>query len=264
VAGERVSGAPLLHCSLAGPDDAPAIVLLHSIATSSAMWDLQVPIWARSFRVVRFDLPGHGASPLVGATLADFAAAAWQTLDALGLSRAALVGLSLGGMVAQEMAIAAPDRVGALVIAHSGGRTAPAVAELWDERIAAAEAAGVEALVAPTLGRWFTPEFAETSPLQLDWIGALVRATSLAGFRNAARAIQGLDTLDRLGRLAMPALVIGGERDTALPIDAGRAVAAALPRATFASLPTAHLGNIEQPGAFTELVGRFLIDNWQA
>lgn len=248
-----------------GPHDAPVVVLLHAIATHSGLWLPQLGPWSTRWRVVRIDLPGHGASePPVGAsTLAGYAEQVRDVLDELEVERAAFVGLSLGGMVAQAFAVAFPQRAGALVLAHTSARTEPAVRELWQRRLDHFESFGLPAQVAPTLDRWFTRAFAAASPLTLAWIAGQIAQTSPAGYAAAIQAIQGLDHLDRLGKLAVPALVIAGEADSAVPPAAAGALAAAIPGAELVVLPdAAHLGSVQQPVLFAETVGSFLGAAW--
>jgi len=252
-----------LACHVAGDARAPAVVLLHSLATHSEIWRPQLAVWSTLFRVVRIDLPGHGASPLPPGplALADHAALVEYVLDDLAIERAALVGLSLGGMVAQAIALRSPSRVRSLVLAHTSARTIPAVREVWQQRLAQFERDGLESQVAPTLARWFTKPFADASPLTMDWVARQIRATSPAGYAAAIRAIQGLDHLDRLGEIAAPTLVVAGDSDAAVPPQAASAIVACLRRADLLVLKDAgHIGNVQQPLAFTEAVGRFLRD----
>lgn len=129
---------------------------------------------------------------------------------------------------------------------------------MWDERLQAFAATGMEGQVAPTLQRWFTPGFAERRPHTLAWVAQMIRNTSAAGYTSAVRAIQRLDHAEALGRLTMPALVIAGEHDLALPIAAATEMAGRLPNGRLLPLPSAHIGNVEQPVLFTEAVAAFL------
>jgi 3-oxoadipate enol-lactonase len=250
-----------------GRRGAPALVLLHAIGTNSDLWLPQLGAWSARWRVIRIDLPGHGASaaPVGTPDLADYAANVRDVLDELEVDRAALVGLSLGGMVAQAFALAYPQRTAALVLAHTTARTDEAVRELWQRRLEHFEAAGLQGQVAPALERWFTRAFAEASPLTLAWIAGQICATSPDGYTAAIRAIQRLDHLDRLGQLTVPTLVIAGEADSAVPPAAAAAMAAAIPGSQLVVLPeSAHLGNVQQPVRFTEVVGSFLGKAWPA
>lgn len=246
-----------------GPQGAPALVLLHAIATHSALWLPQLGAWSARWRVVRIDLPGHGVSdPPQGApTLADYAAQVRDVLDELEIGRAAIVGLSLGGMVAQAFALAYPQRVSALVLAHTSARTDAAVRALWDRRLEQFQQFGLEPQVAPTLERWFTRAFAASAPLTMQWVAGQIRATAPAGYAAAIHAIQQLDHQGRLREIAAPTLVLAGEADSAVPPAAASAMAEAIAGARLVVLPdAAHLGSVQQPVAFAETVGSFLVE----
>lgn len=257
----------VLASRIDGAADAPPLVLLHPIATHGGIWAPQLPAWASAFRVVRIDLPGHGASaaPAQAMVMAGYAQAVFDTLDALGIAQSALVGLSLGGMVAQAMALLQPARVRALVLAHTSARTDAPVREIWERRLEQFERHGLEAQVAPTLERWFTRAFAGACPLTLAWVAGQIRATSDAGYAAAVRAIQQLDHLDRLHELTMPTMVLAGDADAAVPPSAAAAMARRIPGAELVVLEdAAHLGNVQQPLRFTESVARFLLGVPQA
>jgi len=247
-----------------GPVGAPDVVLLHAIATSSAMWAMQVPILSRRFRVHAIDLPGYGASAgLDGRTdgLAGFADAVVATLDALDIRSAMIVGVSFGGMIAQRLAIDHSPRVRALVLAHCGARTTPIVSTLWDERWAAAEATGMPGQVNATLARWFTPAFQEASPQVMAWVSDMITQTPPDAYRASIRAIQQLDHVEALSQVRVPTLCIAGSADAATPVDAVKALAACVPGSALHVLDGApHLAAIETPHAFTEAVLAFLCD----
>lgn len=252
--------ARLAH-SVEGPADAPPLVLLHALATCRDLWLPQIPAWATQFRVIRIDLPGHGQSPLIdgAATLAGFADGVAKVLDDLGIERAAFVGLSLGGMVAQAFALKYPQRCSALVLAHTSARTDAPVRELWNGRLEQLEKDGLPAQAEAILGRWFPPAFAEASPMTLQWIASQIRATSPEGYATAIRAIQQLDHLDMLKNITAPTLVMAGEADMAAPPAAGALMAGQIANARLVVLPgVAHLGNVQAPVLFTETVGAFL------
>lgn len=243
-----------------GPEGAPVVVLLHAIATNSELWSAQVAVWSRHFRLVRLDLPGHGASaPLKpGADFEAFAGAVAQTLDAHQITSAAVVGLSFGAMIGLRLAVERPDLVRASVFANGLVKTPEPVRDAWRSRIAAVETGGMASQSAMTLDRWFTPEFAARSSLTVDWVRTLIETTPAVGFQRAADAISRLDQTELLARVSTPSLVLAGQFDLAAPAVAGQALAEALPDATLAILETAHLSCVEQPVAFTETVGAFL------
>lgn len=244
-----------------GRADGPPVVLLHAIATNSSMWSAQIPVWASVFRLICIDLPGHGDSPEVEGELdlAGYADCVRGVLDALRIDDASLVGLSFGGMVAQAFALRYPERVRALVLAHTSARTVEAVKGIWEGRVAQFEKEGMAAQVTPTLERWFTRAFAESSPLTLAWLARQILRTTNKGYVSAIRAIQGLDHLDRLGAIKAPTLVVAGAADSAVPPAAAALIAEKLGDARMMVLEgAAHLGNLEKPVEFTEAVGAFL------
>lgn len=252
--------ASQLHVVASGPRDGAPVVLLHSIATAGSMWSLQLPIWQHEFRILNIDLPGHGASPapvqaLSFAETADLVAA---VLDAHSLERAAIVGLSWGAMIAQAFALAHPGRVRALALAHTAAHLPDAAREAWADRITTTLAEGIGSQIPSTMERWFTADFRSHSPLTTRWVEAMFGATDPRGFVSAAMAIRDLDFLDRLSTIAAPTVIVAGVHDQAAPMAAAQAMLDALPNARLAALECAHLGNIEQPAAFTELVGKHL------
>lgn len=255
-----MTGPKLLAARFDGPEDAPAVVLLHAIATTSDLWKAQVPVWSRQFRLVRLDLPGHGASePLEpGADFDAFAGAVARTLGSHGITSAAVVGLSFGAMVGLRLAADRPDLVRASVFANGLVRTPDAVRDAWRARIRSVEDDGMGSQSAMTLERWFTPAFAARSPLTVDWIRGLIEATPPIGFQRAADAISRLDQTALLSKVSTPSLVLAGRFDQAAPPAAAQALAEALPDATLAILETAHLSCVEQPVEFAETVGAFL------
>lgn len=246
-----------------GRADSHPVVLLHAIATNSNLWSAQIPVWAGAFRLICIDLPGHGDSPDVDSELDlnGYAACVCEVLDHLRIERASLVGLSFGGMVAQAFALQYPERVRSLVLAHSSARTVEAVRGIWNGRMARFEKDGMESQVIPTLERWFTRSFAESSPLTLSWLSEQILRTTHKGYVSAIKAIQGLDYLDKIKAIKAPTLVVAGEEDSAVPPGAAAKMAEQMSNARMLVLAgAAHLGNLERPVEFTEEVGAFLRD----
>jgi 3-oxoadipate enol-lactonase len=244
-----------------GDPSRPPLVLLHSIATSSDIWLPQLPLLTPSFYVLRIDLPGHGNAPeLTGeATLANYATYVNEALKKLNIQPTAMLGLSLGGMVAQAYAIDNPGLLQALILANCGGFTPESIRKIWQSRIEAANEAGMACQIDETLARWFTEPFATRSPMCLEWIRGLIASTSVSGYCKAAIAIQQLDHLPALAGLQIPTLVIAGDEDRAVPITALEQIAAIIPGAKLDVIKgVAHLSAVEAPTQFAETVGRFL------
>jgi 3-oxoadipate enol-lactonase len=181
-----------------------------------------------------------------------------RLLDSVALERIALVGLSLGGMIAQSFALLYPDRVSSVVLAHTFSRVGEPMIAAWNERRSAVASQGMTSQVASTLERWFAPQFRQSAPLTVEWIAGMIRATQPAGYIGAAEAIQHLDYLDRLRELRQPTLVVAGSEDKGTS-PAVAEMCAQLPNASLLVLENAgHLGCVDQPVPFTERVGEFL------
>lgn len=259
------AGAPVeVHYEVTG--SGPWLTLSHSIATHLRMWDPQMQALSEHFTVLRYDIRGHGlsAAPPRAYTLAQLADDVGGLLDHLGITRTHWLGLSLGGMIGQTLALARPALLDRVVLAHTTARGLPAAAQIWAQRAAMARDHGMDAVVAPTLERWFTPGFAQRGPAaqaQLDTIAAMIRATPVQGYAGCCAAIAGLDTLDDLHRLTHPALVIAGAQDQATSPDMARAIATRWPGARLSVLEgAAHLGSVEQAQAFNAAVLGFLLE----
>lgn len=248
-----------LNYHVEGPGDAPVLVLLHAIATSSELWRPQLGVLSRHFRVVRIDLPGHGKSPLLHpeATYADYADAVAATLASAGMDSYVLAGLSFGAMVSMQVAVRHADKVRGLVLANCMGKTPPPVAQMWQNRIAAVASHGMAGQTVPTLERWFTPGFHAEAPLTIEWVRSMILETPPQGFIAAARMISAMDHSALLPQIACPTLVLAGAHDQAAPFAGLADIAAQIPGARLETLDAAHLANVEAPVAFAEAVGGF-------
>lgn len=252
----------MAYC-LVGPEDAPVVVLGHALGSSSEIWGYQLPLLSPKFRVLLYDLPGHGESdPPVGQdSFDDLATDLAALLDHIGVDRVILAGLSIGGMIAQHFALLYPSRLQALVLCSTGAHTNEAGKKIFAERIARVTEEGIESQVEGSIGRWFTPQFLSTAPATVDWVRSLYRKTSVAGFINGCRAIQELDTVDRLGHIAAPTLLIPGELDQAFPETVSRAIQSKIKNAQLKLLTgAAHIGNVERPHEFNQILLKFLAE----
>ncbi|MFT3866660.1 MAG: 3-oxoadipate enol-lactonase [Solirubrobacterales bacterium] len=237
-----------------GDPAAPALLLSNSLGTDLTMWEPQIAPLADRFCVIRYDSRGHGRSDVTPApyTTERLGRDALAVLDAAGIERAAVCGVSQGGMVAQWLAINAPRRVEAAVIANSaayiGGPDAVR------ERIEAVRAGGPASLVEAIVERWFRPEFVAREPRQVEAIKRVFCATPTEGYLGCCAALGDLDLREGLARIEAPTLVIAGDADPAGPLSASEAIVAAVPGAELLVLPAAHLSNVEQADRFTAAV----------
>ncbi len=182
----EIRGRKIAYCLL-GPEDAPVIVLSHALGSSSEIWGYQLPVLSAKFRVLVYDLPGHGESdPPVGQdSFDDLATDLAALLDHTGVGRVTFAGLSIGGMIAQHFALLYPNRLQALILCSTGAQTNEAAQKIWAERIARVNEGGVETMVEGSIGRWFTPQFLSSAPATVEWVRSIYRKTSVAGFINA-------------------------------------------------------------------------------
>ncbi|WP_460867115.1 bifunctional 3-oxoadipate enol-lactonase/4-carboxymuconolactone decarboxylase PcaDC [Rhodococcus aerolatus] len=235
--------------------DAPVVVLLGSLGSTRAMWDPQVGPLSRRHRVVRVDLPGHGGTALPDheLTAADLGAAVLAVLDHLGVARAHVVGLSLGGVTGQWLAVHEPTRVASLALlctsAHFGGATS------WTDRAAAVRAGGTASIAEAVVERWFTPGLAARDPRLVADARAMVAATPDDGYAACCEVLAAWDARPDLGRIAVPTLVIGGSEDPATPPEHQRVIADGVVGARLEVVEgAAHLANLEAAGAVTALL----------
>lgn len=255
----RANGIDMTY-ELTGPDGAPPVVLSHSLSATHRMWDAQMPALA-DYRVLRYDTRGHGGStPSEGAySLAMLADDAHALIRALGLGRVHFVGLSMGGMIGQTLALAHPESLRSLVLCDTSSGYPAAGAGMWAERIATAERTGLGSPVEGTIDRWFSPAFVEKEPAQIDPVREMIRSTPAKGYIGCCHAISKLDLTGRLGEIRVPTLVIVGEDDPGTPVDMARIIHDGIAGSELVVLPGArHLANIEAAEPFNAALSRFL------
>jgi 3-oxoadipate enol-lactonase len=244
-----------LHHRIDGPDGAPPLLMGGSLGTDLTMWDGQLGL-ADAFRLIRFDHRGHGGSPVPDGpySLDELGRDVLALMDSLGLERASLCGLSIGGMVGMWLAAHAPERIDRLILICTTAYLPPA--EAWQERAAAVRAAGtVEAIADTVIERWLTPAFAAEHPDVRARLRAMLAATPPEGYAACCAAIETMDQRAQLGRITAPTLVISGAQDQATPPEMQREIATAISGARLVSVePAAHVAAVERPDTITELI----------
>lgn len=263
LSAELERGAVRLRYTVSGRNHGPPLLLLHPLGAGLEVWQPQLAELEQRFRVLRMDLRGHGGSTLAdGApapcTMADLLDDACAVLDRLDIARAHWCGLSLGGAIALQAAVTAPQRVRRLVLADTAASFPPR--ERWDERIAAVLGGGMEPLIEPILQRWFTAPFMAGSPDAVETVRAMLRATQPRGYAEACDALRGFDLTARLGEVRAPTLVIAGAQDVSTPIERAVELVDGIVGAELEVLDAAHLSNVEQPADFTAALVRHLAD----
>jgi 3-oxoadipate enol-lactonase/4-carboxymuconolactone decarboxylase len=239
-----------------GPPTAPPLVLLNSLGTTSDMWTPVLAPLAERFRVVRIDTRGHGGSPAApgnATSLADLGRDVLGVLDDLGLARAPLAGISLGGMTAMWLAIHHPERVGRLAVLCASAHLPPA--GYWRDRAAAVRADGMASTAEPVVARWITPGLADRDPAVPARLRAMFGGVDAESYAQCCEAIAGMDLRPDLGRIAAPTLVVAGADDQATPPAHGQLIAETVAGSRLVVLDdAAHLAPVEQPGAVARLL----------
>jgi 3-oxoadipate enol-lactonase len=236
----------------------PPILFLHSIGCDHRLWDAQVAALAEHAPVLRPDLRGHGAAPKPKGDyrLDDLIGDAVSVLDAAGVARAVVCGLSLGGLVAQGLALRAPERVSGLVLANTAPRIgAP---EVWGQRAEVVRTQGLAAIAEMAMARFFSESFRREQPEVVAGFRERLIAASAAGYAGCCAVLRDTDISTEVARIRAPTLVLAGANDVSTPPDQLRALADTIPGARYRELDAAHLSNIEQPAAFTAEVRSFL------
>ncbi|QHC24735.1 bifunctional 3-oxoadipate enol-lactonase/4-carboxymuconolactone decarboxylase PcaDC [Streptomyces sp. GS7] len=245
-----------------GPDDAPVLVLGASLGTTWHMWDRQIPELTRQWRVIRFDLPGHGGSPAHAATsIAEVADRLIATLDLLGVERFGYAGCNIGGAIGTQLALTRPHRVTSLALVSSSPRYG--TADAWRQRGVVIRTNGLDPIARTAPEHWFTPGFAGAQPAIVEWAVQMVRTTDPGCYIAACEALAAFDVRSSLGRVGVPTLVVVGSEDQVTPTTDARALVAGIPDAGLALVPgTSHLAPVEQPAAVTELLIRHFSTAW--
>jgi 3-oxoadipate enol-lactonase len=248
-----------LHSVQEGPAGAPVLVLGPSLGTDLGLFDAQARDLSTSYRVIRFDLRGHGGSPVVRGpyTVADLAGDVERLLDELGVDRFSYAGVSLGGAIGLQLAVTVPERVDRLVVIASAARFPDPPS--WKARAERVRSEGTGFLVPSRIGAWVTPGFAESHPEETERLLQMLRSTPSEGYAACCETIESFDVRDRLPGITAPTLVVAGADDPATPPDTVRMVADGIPDARFVVVPDAsHLVSAEQPETVTAEIRRFL------
>lgn len=252
-------GDIVLHTERRGDPQKPAIVYANSLGTDFRIWDEVTEALGDRFSALLYDKRGHGLSdaPRGPYTIAGLADDLVGLLDHLGIGRFALVGLSVGGMIAQAVAARHPERVARLVLCDTAARIGSA--EGWDARIEAVEDKGLPSLVEGVMERWFTPAYRarETEAMQ-GWRNMLTRQPA-QGYAATCAAIRDADLTAATATIRVPTLCVVGDSDLSTPPDLVRGMAALIPGARFETIPAAgHIPCVEQPAALARLIAEHL------
>ena len=250
-------GAHLAY-QVEGPRDAPALTFVNSLGTDMRLWEPQVHWLRKYYRVLRYDIRGHGMSSLGDGpiTIEQLGRDLSSLLGHLEIERTHICGLSLGGMVALWLAACHPERIDRAIFANTSAQIGTPV--VWQSRIAAVRGGGMAAIREQVVARFLGEEFRARRPDVSETIGEMLLRQSAAGYIAACTVLQETDLDPNIPSIRAPSLIIAGTRDEATPPYQAAELQAAIAGSRAAMLDAAHLSNVEQPDAFTDHMIRFL------
>ena len=258
--------APSIHYSVRAPRNGKAprktVVLSHALGCDLTMWDQLANELAVDCRVICYDHRGHGSSdaPAGPFTMADLADDAARLLRELDSGPVVWIGLSMGGMVGQEVALRHPSLVAALVIANSTSGYPDEARAMWRQRIEAVQAGGLEAIADAVMGRYFSDAFRAQHAAAVARFRRRLTTTNAEAYVACCAAVAAIDTTERLPRIAAPTLVIAGELDAGTPLPMSETLVQRIPGARLAVLKNAsHLSAVEEPEQFSHAVNQFML-----
>lgn len=255
------SRASNIHLVRTGQRGRPLVVLIHAVGVDLTYWGEQIEALATSYDVIAYDLPGHGRSekPEEGFGFAEAVATLSQVIEGAEAGPAHLVGLSVGGMIAQHLVLARPDLVSSLSLIDSISTFPDQVRTALRERARLTRAEGMGAILQPTIERWFTEDFAARRPDVIERVTRTLLADDSEVHAGMWEMIATLDTAPRLSSVAKPALVMVGEHDPTTPVAASRLMADSIPGATLHVIAGAsHMAPLEKPAEINRILTDFL------
>ena len=249
------------HYELEGPADAPVVAFSHSLAANLSLWDAQAAALRGRYRVLRYDIRGHGGSDVPPApyTLAQMADDLHGLLKALSVADVHFVGLSMGGLIGMTLALQYPRAVRSLVLADTTACYGPERKAGWDDRIRVAEAQGIAPLLDRTMEAWFTAPFRAARPDVIERVRAMLAPTAVTGYVGAIRAIGYGDLREEIRAIRCPTLVLVGEEDHGTDITMARTMHERIAGSELVVIPSAaHCSCVEAPEAFNQALSSFL------
>ena len=247
-----------IYYEMQGPSSAPVLVLSNSLGTNLGLWNPQVSEFAQEYRVLRYDMRGHGQSEVSPApySIPQLAQDVLALLDALNISAVHFCGLSIGGAIGMALALRAPQRLQKVILCNTAAKIG--TSESWNARIAAVRKGGMPAIVDPVLERWFTPGFRQRVPAAIAATRSMLLNTPPEGYIGCCEALRDMDLRDAIAQIRVPTLVIAGTCDAATTPAEADFIMKAIAGAEYVEFPAAHLSNVEAAGQFTARVLCFL------
>ncbi len=247
-----------LNYELSGRLDAPVLLLSNSLGTTLGMWDPQREELEKKYRLLRYDMRGHGASsvPAGPYTVDLLGRDVLALLDALRIDEVYFCGLSVGGVIGQWLGIHAPSRFRKLILCNTAAKIG--TAETWNKRIADVQLGGMEAVADAVVQRWFTAEFVASGAPVVTTMRQMLAACNPAGYVAACAAIRDMDLREAVGVIPIPVCLIAGERDAVTTLADAQFLQSHIAGAELVTLPAAHISSAEVPQQFSAAVLKFL------
>ena len=238
----------------------PWLTFIHQLGGDLSVWDQLAGYFRDDYTVLRYDVRGHGKAGVSAQpfSVSDLSGDLAALLDALGAPSTHLVGMSMGGMIAQQFALDHAARVDTLTLADCASGTPPEGRGVWSQRAHAARADGLAALASTTLNRWLTADFQAAHPEAVEPIREVLINTLPEGYAMACEALREFNVRSKLGSIRCPVLTVAGRHDSGTPPASTQAIADAIEGAQFEVLEAAHLAPIEQSHRFAALLETFL------
>lgn len=250
-----------LHYRRQGNAAQPALVFINSLGSDFRIWDAVVANFSADFQILCYDKRGHGLSdaPTGPYTMQDHSLDLKGLLEHLHIAKATLIGISVGGMIAQDFALRYPQQTQAIVLCDTGAKIG--TEESWNARIEAIQKQGLGEVAKTVIGRWFTPAFFEHRAAEANGYYNMLSRTSIEGYIGTCTALRDTDLRPKLDQIKAPALVLCGESDQSTPPALSEAMAEALGAKLELIPDAAHLPCIEQPEYMSQKIRDFLRDS---
>jgi 3-oxoadipate enol-lactonase len=253
----EVNGARLFY-ALSGAAEAPVVMMSNSLGTTLEMWQPQMAALESCFRILRYDMRGHGKSDVTEATcsISTLGQDVVALLDELRIEKVHFCGLSIGGVIGQWLGAHAPQRLRSLVLCNTAAKIG--TPETWNKRIADVEQGGMASVAESILQRWFTPAFRLASPGEVAPLHAMLLANDPRGYALLCGAIRDMDQRTLVEGIRLPTCIVSGEQDPVTTLEDAKFLQARIAGSTLVALPAAHISNVEAAGQFNATVIEFL------